>query len=574
MLKLLKNLTVYKWIVLAVVGLVFVQSMADLYLPTLMSDIIDKGVVVGDKNYILKIGGLMLLVAALGVGASIVASYYSSKAAMGFGRDVRRKVFNHVEEFSLQDFDEVGTASLITRTTNDITQVQQVVIMLLRMVVSAPIMFVGGLIMALSKDAKLSLIIVATIPVLMGAVILIMTKGIPLFKLVQTRLDRLNLVLRENLTGIRVIRAFNREKQEKVRLQKANKDLMDVSIKVNKVMAFLMPVMMLVMNLTVVAIIWFGGIRIDNGGMQIGDLMAFIQYVMQIMFALVMASMMFVMIPRAAVSAKRINEVLDKKPTILNEGAKAADQERGTLEFDNVTFTYPGAEEPVLSNISFRAKSGEITAIIGGTGAGKSTLVNLIPRFYDVTSGTIRVNGVDLKETSIDEVRSKIGYVPQKALLFTGTIAENIRFGKEDATQEEIEHAARIAQAEDFISKMENGYESEISQGGSNVSGGQKQRLSIARALVRKPDIYIFDDSFSALDYKTDASLRAALKEETKNATMLLVAQRVSTVVNADRIIVLDKGEIAGIGTHKELLEENEVYREIVKSQLSEEEIA
>ncbi|QOV12154.1 ABC transporter ATP-binding protein [Viridibacillus arvi] len=574
MLKLLKNLTVYKWIVLAVVGLVFVQSMADLYLPTLMSDIIDKGVVVGDKNYILKIGGLMLLVAALGVGASIVASYYSSKAAMGFGRDVRRKVFNHVEEFSLQDFDEVGTASLITRTTNDITQVQQVVIMLLRMVVSAPIMFVGGLIMALSKDAKLSLIIVATIPVLMGAVILIMTKGIPLFKLVQTRLDRLNLVLRENLTGIRVIRAFNREKQEKVRLQKANKDLMDVSIKVNKVMAFLMPVMMLVMNLTVVAIIWFGGIRIDNGGMQIGDLMAFIQYVMQIMFALVMASMMFVMIPRAAVSAKRINEVLDKKPTILNEGAKAVDQERGTLEFDNVSFTYPGAEEPVLSNISFRAKSGEITAIIGGTGAGKSTLVNLIPRFYDVTSGTIRVNGVDLKETSTDEVRSKIGYVPQKALLFTGTIAENIRFGKEDATQEEIEHAARIAQAEDFISKMENGYESEISQGGSNVSGGQKQRLSIARALVRKPDIYIFDDSFSALDYKTDASLRAALKEETKNATMLLVAQRVSTVVNADRIIVLDKGEIAGIGTHKELLEENEVYREIVKSQLSEEEIA
>ncbi|MGF9976938.1 ABC transporter ATP-binding protein [Viridibacillus arvi] len=574
MLKLLKNLTVYKWIVLAVVGLVFVQSMADLYLPTLMSDIIDKGVVVGDKNYILKIGGLMLLVAAFGVCASIVASYYSSKAAMGFGRDVRRKVFNHVEGFSLQDFDEVGTASLITRTTNDITQVQQVVIMLLRMVVSAPIMFVGGLIMALSKDAKLSLIIVATIPVLMGAVILIMTKGIPLFKLVQTRLDRLNLVLRENLTGIRVIRAFNREKQEKVRLQKANKDLMDVSIKVNKVMAFLMPVMMLVMNLTVVGIIWFGGIRIDNGGMQIGDLMAFIQYVMQIMFALVMASMMFVMIPRAAVSAKRINEVLDKKPTILNEGAKAVDQERGTLEFDKVSFTYPGAEEPVLSNISFRAKSGEITAIIGGTGAGKSTLVNLIPRFYDVTSGTIRVNGVDLKETSIDEVRSKIGYVPQKALLFTGTIAENIRFGKEDATQEEIEHAARIAQAEYFINKMENGYESEISQGGSNVSGGQKQRLSIARALVRKPDIYIFDDSFSALDYKTDASLRAALKEETKNATMLLVAQRVSTVVDADRIIVLDKGEIAGIGTHKELLEENEVYREIVKSQLSEEEIA
>lgn len=574
MVKLLKNLTVYKWIVLAVIGLVFIQSMADLYLPTLMSDIIDKGVVVGDTKYIWKIGGIMLIVAAFGVCASIVASYYSSKAAMGFGRDIRRKVFNHVEEFSLQDFDEVGTASLITRTTNDITQVQQVVIMLLRMVVSAPIMFVGGLIMALSKDAKLSLIIVATIPVLLGAVLLIMTKGIPLFKLVQTRLDRLNLVLRENLTGIRVIRAFNREKQEKVRLQKANKDLMDVSIKVNKIMAFLMPVMMLVMNLTVVGIIWFGGIRIDNGGMQIGDLMAFIQYVMQIMFALVMASMMFVMVPRAAVSAKRINEVLEKKHTILDEGSKAVNREQGTLEFDNVSFTYPGAEEPVLSNISFRAKSGEITAIIGGTGAGKSTLVNLIPRLYDVTSGTIRVNDVDLKEASIDEVRSKIGYVPQKALLFTGTIAENIRFGKENASQEEIEHAARIAQAEDFISKMDNGYESEISQGGSNVSGGQKQRLSIARALVRKPDIYVFDDSFSALDYKTDASLRAALKEETKDATMLLVAQRVSTVVDADSIIVLDKGKIAGIGTHKELLIENDVYREIVKSQLSEEEIA
>ncbi|MBK3497088.1 ABC transporter ATP-binding protein [Viridibacillus sp. YIM B01967] len=574
MIKLLKNLSFYKWIILAVIGLVFLQSMSDLFLPTLMSDIINNGVVVGDTAYIWKIGGLMLLVATFGAAASIVASYYSSKAAMGFGRDIRRKVFKHVEQFSLQDFDEVGTASLITRTTNDITQVQQVVIMLLRMVVSAPIMFVGGLIMAISKDAKLSLIIVATIPLLMGSVFFIMFKGIPLFKTVQTRLDRLNLVLRENLTGIRVIRAFNHEKQEKVRLQKANKDLTDVSIKVNKVMALLMPAMMLVMNLTVVGIIWFGGIRIDNGGMQIGDLMAFIQYVMQIMFALVMASMMFVMVPRAAVSANRINEVLEKKPTFLDEGTKAADRERGTLEFEHVTFTYPGAEEPVLSDISFSAQSGEITAIIGGTGAGKSTLVNLIPRFYDVTSGTIRVNGIDLRDSSLEEIRSKIGFVPQKALLFSGTIAENLRFGKEDATQAEVEHAARIAQAEDFINKMKDGYNSEITQGGSNVSGGQKQRLSIARALIRKPDIYIFDDSFSALDYKTDANLRAALKDETKNATMLLVAQRVSTVVDADRIIVLDKGEIAGIGTHKELLEQNDVYREIVESQLSEEEIA
>lgn len=574
MIKLLKNLSVYKWIVLAIFGLVFLQSMADLFLPTLMADIIDKGVVIGDIPYIWKIGGLMLLVAAFGAVASVVASYYSSKAAMGLGRDIRRKVFNHVEQFSLQEFDEVGTASLITRTTNDITQVQQVVIMMLRMVISAPIMLVGGLIMAVSKDAKLSLIIVATMPFLIGSVLLILNKGVPLFQTVQTRLDRLNLVLRENLTGIRVVRAFNREKQEQGRLQKANKELTDVSIKVNKVMAFLMPVMMLVMNLTVVGVIWFGGIRIDNGGMQIGDLMAFIQYVMQIMFALVMASMMFVMVPRAAVSAKRINEVLDMKPTFLDEGTKKADVDPGTLEFENVSFSYPGAEESALSDISFTARSGEVTAIIGGTGAGKTTLINLIPRFYDVESGTIRVNGVDIRESSQEEVRSKIGFVPQKAMLFEGTIAENIRFGKQDATQAEIEDAARIAQAEEFITKMKDGYESDISQGGSNVSGGQKQRLSIARALIRKPDIYIFDDSFSALDYKTDAQLRAALKDETRKATVVIVAQRVSTVIDADRIIVLEKGHIAGIGTHKNLLENNSVYREIVESQISEEETA
>lgn len=574
MLKLLKNLSVYKWIVLAILGLVFIQSMSDLFLPTLMADIIDKGVVIGDIPYIWKIGGIMLLVAALGAIASVVASYYSSKAAMGLGRDIRRKVFDHVENFSLQDFDEIGTASLITRTTNDITQVQQVVIMMLRMVVSAPIMLVGGIIMAVSKDAKLSLIIVAAMPILIGSVLLILYKGVPLFQTVQTRLDRLNLVLRENLTGIRVIRAFNREKQEQVRLKKANKDLTDVSIKVNKMMAFLMPVMMLVMNLTVVGVIWFGGLRIDNGAMQIGDLMAFIQYVMQIMFALVMASMMFVMIPRAAVSAKRINEVLAMQPTFLDEGTKKADKEPGTLEFDSVSFSYPGAEAPALSDISFTAKSGKVTAIIGGTGAGKTTLINLIPRFYDVTSGKIRVNGVDIRESSQEEVRSKIGFVPQKALLFSGTISENIRFGKQDATQAEIEHAARIAQAEDFISRMDDGYDAVISQGGSNVSGGQKQRLSIARALIRKPDIYIFDDSFSALDYKTDANLRAALKDETGQATVLIVAQRVSTVIDADQIIVIDNGGIAGIGTHEELLEHNQVYREIVESQISEEEIA
>ncbi|MFE4144838.1 ABC transporter ATP-binding protein [Peribacillus sp. YIM B13472] len=574
MIKILKNLSVYKWIISAVIGLVFIQSMSDLFLPTLMADIIDKGVVRGDTPYIWKIGGLMLLVSALGACASIIASYYSSKASMGMGRDLRLRVFNHVEKFSLQEFDEVGTASLITRTTNDITQVQQVVIMMLRMVISAPIMLIGGVIMAVSMDAKLSLVIVVTMPLLIGSILLILYKGVPLFQTVQKRLDRLNLVLRENLTGIRVIRAFNRETQEKKRLKKANKELTDVSIKVNKIMAFMMPVMMLVMNLTVVGIIWFGGIRIDNGGMQIGDLMAFIQYVMQIMFALVMASMMFVMVPRAAVSATRINEVLDMKPSFLDEGTEKADREHGTLEFEHVTFSYPGAEEPALTDISFSASPGEITAIIGGTGSGKTTLVNLIPRFYEISSGTIRVNGVDIRKSSQDEVRSKIGFVPQKAVLFTGTIAENIRFGKQTATQDEVEHAARIAQAEDFISNMKDGYQAEIEQGGSNLSGGQKQRLSIARALIRKPDIYIFDDSFSALDFKTDANLRAALKDETKNSTVLLVAQRVSTVVDADRIIVLDEGHIVGMGTHQELLSTNDIYREIALSQLTEEEIA
>ncbi|KSU48852.1 multidrug ABC transporter ATP-binding protein [Exiguobacterium indicum] len=574
MIKLLKRLTVYKWAVLAVLVLVFAQSMSDLYLPTLMADIIDKGVVTGDTAYIWKIGAVMLGITGVGALAAVAASYYSSKASMGLGRDIRRQVFNHVERFSLQEFDQVGTASLITRTTNDITQVQQVVIMMLRMVVSAPIMFIGGLIMAVSKDAKLSLVIVAAMPVLVISILLILWKGVPLFGKVQKRLDRLNLVLRENLTGIRVIRAFNRERDEQVRLTKANADLTEVSIKVNKIMAFLMPVMMLVMNLTVVGVIWFGGIRIDNGGMQIGDLMAFIQYVMQIMFALVMASVMFVMIPRAAVSAKRINEVLEMTPTMTDEGTQTADREKGTLVFDRVTFRYPGAETPVLSDISFAARPGEVTAVIGGTGSGKSTLVNLIPRFYDVTEGSIRVNGVDSQDVPQEELRSKIGFVPQKALLFTGTIAENIRFGKEDATNEEVAHAAQIAQATDFIERMPDGYEARIEQGGSNVSGGQKQRLSIARALVRRPDLYVFDDSFSALDFKTDAALRKALREETRDATVLIVAQRVSTVIDADQIIVLDEGKVAGIGTHDELFADNAVYQEIVKSQLSEEEIA
>ena len=574
MLKILKNLKVYKWLVGMVFLLVFLQAMADLFLPTLMADIIDNGVVVGDVPYIWKIGGWMLAVSALGAAAAVSASYFSSKAAMGMGRDIRRQVFTHVEQFSLQEFDEVGTASLITRTTNDITQVQQVVLVLLRMVVSAPIMLVGGLIMAISKDARLSLVIIGAMPVLVVSILFILKKGIPLFTEVQKRLDRLNLVLRENLTGIRVIRAFTREQEEQVRLEKANRELTDVSIRVNKIMAFLMPVMMLVMNLTVVAIIWFGGIRINNGAMQIGDLMAFIQYVMLIMFALVMASMMFIMVPRAAVSANRINEVLAMRPAFQDLGTQTADRERGTLEFDHVAFSYPGAEEPVLSDITFSAKAGETTAIIGGTGSGKSTLVNLIPRFYEVSAGAIRVNGVDIRDASQDEIRSKIGFVPQKSTLFSGSVAENIRFGKQDAKTQEIEHAAKIAQADDFISAMEDGYDTYVEQGGSNLSGGQKQRLAIARALIRKPDLYIFDDSFSALDFKTDSKLRAALAKETEEATVLLIGQRVSSLMDADRIIVLEQGQIAGMGTHDELLRTNKVYREIAESQLSEEEIA
>lgn len=574
MINVLKHLRTYKWFLLLVFILIFLQAMSELYLPTLMGDIVDNGVVLGDIRYIWKMGGLMLFIAALGVGVSVAASYYSSIVSMGLGRDLRRKVFMHVQKFSLQEIDEIGTASLITRTTNDIMQIQQVVLMALRMVIMAPLMMIGGIIMAVSKDAKLSLIILVILPFLATAIFIIFRKGMPLFKAVQKKLDRLNLVMRENLTGIRVIRAFNREEDEKKRLQHANKDLTDVSIKVNKIMAFAMPVMMLLMNIAIVSIIWFGGIRIDHGSMQIGDLMAFIQYVMHIMFSLLMASIMLIMIPRASVSANRINEVLSLQPTIFDEGNEKADRQRGLLSFEHVTFTYPGAEEPVLKDIHFTAKPGEVTAIIGGTGSGKSTLVHLIPRFYNLTSGTIRINGVDIRQTSQEEIRSKIGFVPQKALLFSGTIADNIRFGKEDATLEEIKHAAKIAQAADFIEKMEDGYDTMIDQGGANLSGGQKQRISIARALVRKPDIYIFDDSFSALDYQTDAKLRQALKEETKQATVIIVAQRVSSIVDADQIIVLDHGRIAGIGTHDQLLADNEVYREIVTSQLGEGEIA
>lgn len=574
MLKLVKFLKPYAGFVATVLILLFFQSMAELYLPTLMSDIVDKGIYNGDTNYILKIGGFMLLVAGGSALCTILASFISSKTASAFGRDIRRSIFTKAESFSLHEFDKVGTSSMITRTTNDITQVQQVMIMMMRFMISAPIMAIGGFLMALSKDRKLTLVFAVSIPVLISIIFVLAKKAIPLFKVMQVKIDKINQVLRENLTGIRVIRAFNRIDDEKQRFNEASLDLTKTAIRVNKMMAFVMPVMMLVMNFTSIAIIWFGGKRIDLGEMQVGDMMAFIQYAMQIMFSFLMLAMMFVMIPRAEASAVRINEVLDMEPEIVDpKNPNKADKSRGYVEFKNVTFSYPGAEKPAIENISFSAKPGETTAIIGGTGSGKSTLISLIPRFYDIQSGSILVDGVDVREMSQENLRSKIGFVPQKAVLFTGTIAENIRYGKEDATDEEVKHAAEVSQSDDFISKMKEGYDSLIAQGGNNVSGGQKQRLSIARALVRKPEIYIFDDSFSALDFKTDAKLRKALKNETKDSTVIIVAQRVSTVMDADRIIVLDEGKIAGIGTHKELLQSNEIYREIVASQLSEEEL-
>ncbi|WP_284037777.1 ABC transporter ATP-binding protein [Neobacillus sp. 114] len=575
MLKLAKFLKPFQFPVMLVLVLVLLQSLSELYLPTLMADIVDKGVVTGDTHYIWKIGGFMLIVAAGGMICSVSASFFSAKAASGFGKLLRTKIFSHVGDFSLQEFDQFGTASLITRTTNDITQIQQVLIMMLRMMVMAPMMCIGGIIMALSKDAKLSLVLAVAIPILIIIILIVQRNAIPLFKAMQVKLDNLNRVLRENLTGIRVIRSFNRIEHEKKRFDEANWDLTQTAIKVNKLMAVMMPTMMIILNLTTVAIIWFGGIRISNGHMEVGDMMAFIQYAMQIMFSFLMLSMMFVMIPRASVSAGRIIEVLDITADIKNPTTpRPPVSSNGEVEFQNVSFSYPGAEMPAISNISFKMRQGEITAIIGGTGSGKSTLINLIPRFFDAGSGKVLVDGIDVREMTQELLRKKIGFVPQQAVLFTGTISENILYGKEEASDEEVRHAAEIAQAAEFINEMPEGYNTLIAQGGTNVSGGQKQRLSIARALVRRPEIYIFDDSFSALDFKTDAKLRAALKEETQQSTVLIVAQRVSTIIDADQIIVLDNGEIAGIGKHKELMETSKVYREIVMSQLSEEEIA
>lgn len=574
MSKLLVYLRPYRGPVALVLALVFLQSLSELYLPTLMADIVNIGIQYGDTGYILKTGAGMLLVAAFGALCTVVASYYSAKAAAGFGRDLRGSLFARVSGFSQQEFDRLGTASLITRTTNDITQVQQVLIMIMRMMIVAPMMAVGGIIMALSKDAALAMVIIGIMPILGLAIFLIARQGVPLFKAIQLKLDRLNLVQREGLTGIRVIRAFNRVRHERTRFDAANRDLTDTSLKVNRIMALMMPTMMLILNFSSVAIVWFGGLRIDRGHMQVGDLMAFIQYAMMILFSLIMLSFIFVMLPRASASAARIREVMELSGSVRDEAKPVPAGRGGTVEFRDVTFRYPGAEQPALQHISFRAAPGEVTAIIGGTGSGKSTLISLIPRFYDVESGQVLVDGVDVRQMDQESLRRKIGFVPQKAVLFSGTVADNIRYGKEDAGDEEVRRAAETAQALDFIAEMEGGFDARISQGGANVSGGQKQRLSIARALVRRPEIYVFDDSFSALDYKTDAELRRALRPETKTAAVIIVAQRISTIMDADQIIVLDDGRVAGIGTHRQLLQDNPVYREIAASQLSEEEIA
>jgi ATP-binding cassette, subfamily B, multidrug efflux pump len=574
MIKLLRYFKPYTLFLALIVLLAIGQTAANLYLPNLMSDIINKGVAAFNTNFIWQTGGRMVLVAIGGAIFTLIQVYFASLTASGVCKKLREDVFSRVQLFSLHEFDQLSTASLITRTTNDTNQIQQVMVMILSMIIIAPITLVVGTILALDQDVALAWILVAIMPILMGIILVLLVKAIPLFTSMQGKIDKLNLILDENLTGVRVIRAFNRILKEEKRFDIANLDVTDVAIRVNQLVSTMMPVMMLLINLSSIAIIWFGSHRVAGDHLEIGAMFAFLQYAMQILFSLLMVALLFIMLPRAEASAKRINEVLDIKPEINDpEKSTPATKLKGQVEFKDVDFSYPGAENPALSHITFVAAPGKITAIIGGTGSGKSTLVNLIPRFYDVQEGQVLVDGVNVREMSQASLRAKIGFVPQKAKLFTGTIKENMYFGKEGATNAEIEHAATVAQASEFISKMADKYDSRIAEGGTNLSGGQMQRLSIARALVRKPEIYIFDDTFSALDFKTDAKLRAALKKETAEATVIIVAQRVSTVIGADQIIVLDDGKMAGVGLHRDLMKSCDVYRDIVSSQLSASEI-
>ena len=576
MIALLRTyLAPYRGTLMVVVALLVVQALATLYLPALNGDIINNGVAKGDTSYIISTGMLMLGISFLVVIASIIAVFFSSKTGMSFGRDVRSAIFRKVESFSQAELNRFGTPSLITRNTNDVQQVQMVVLLGLNMMIIAPILAVGGIILALRQDVPLSGVLVVILPLMALIVGLLMSRALPLFQAMQVKVDRVNQVTREALAGIRVIRAFVRTDHEQERFDVANRDLTDTALRVNRLFAVMIPSVMLIFNLSSVAILWFGSIRVDSGEMPIGNLIAFLQYVMQILFAVMMAVFMFVMVPRGVVSSARIQEVLKTTPTIDDPAVAAAvPAPSGAIEFREVEFRYPGAQDPVLHEITLRIQPGRTTAIVGSTGSGKSTLINLIPRFYDVTEGSLSIDGVDVREMDREDLWARIGLVPQKAFLFSGMIASNLRFGKADATDEELWTALRIAQAESFVRELPDGLEAVVSQSGANFSGGQRQRLAIARALVKRPSIYVFDDSFSALDLRTDANLRAALSREIRDATIVIVAQRVGTIMTADQIVVLDGGTIVGVGTHDELLATCETYREIVDSQLGAEEAA
>ncbi|MFJ2783106.1 MULTISPECIES: ABC transporter ATP-binding protein [unclassified Streptomyces] len=553
----------------------FLQTCASLYLPTLNADIIDNGVVSGDSGYILRFGALMIGVSVVQVVCNIGAVYYGARTASALGRDVRGAVFDRVQSFSARELGHFGAPSLITRTTNDVQQIQMLVLMAFTLMVSAPIMCVGGVVMALGQDVPLSGVLLAVVPVLGISVSLIVRRMRPLFRTMQTRLDTVNRVLREQITGNRVIRAFVKDGYEADRFRGANAELTDVSMATGRLMALMFPTVMTVVNISSVAVVWFGAHRIDSGGMQIGALTAFLAYLMQIVMAVMMATFMFMMVPRAEVCAERVQEVLSTESSVVPpaEPVTALDR-RGHLEVRGADFRYPGAEESVLKDVELVARPGETTAIIGSTGSGKSTLLGLVPRLFDATGGQVLVDGVDVRTLDPGLMARTVGLVPQKPYLFSGTVATNLRYGKPDATDEELWHALGVAQAADFVRKLEHGLDAPIAQGGTNVSGGQRQRLAIARTLVQRPEIYLFDDSFSALDYETDALLRAALSAETADSTVVIVAQRVSTIRDADRIVVLDEGRVVGTGRHRELMADNETYREIVLSQLTEAEAA
>ncbi|MGW0943482.1 ABC transporter ATP-binding protein [Streptomyces sp. NPDC002623] len=565
----------YKKPIALLVLLQFLQTCATLYLPTLNAHIIDKGVVEGDTGYILSFGGVMIAVSLAQVVCNIGAVYYGARTASALGRDVRAGVFDRVQSFSAREVGHFGAPSLITRTTNDVQQIQMLALMTFTLMVSAPIMCVGGIVLALGLDVPLSGVLVAVVPTLGICVTLIVRRLRPLFRSMQVRLDTVNRVLREQITGNRVIRAFVRDAYEEQRFRKANADLTDISLKSGNLLALMFPVVMTTVNLSSIAVVWFGAHRIDSGGMQIGDLTAFLAYLMQIVMSVMMATFMFMMVPRAEVCAERIQEVLDTSSSVVPPTAAVTELRRhGHLEIRGAGFRYPGAEEPVLKAVELVARPGETTAVIGSTGSGKSTLLGLVPRLFDATEGEVLVDGVAVGDVDPVLLAKTVGLVPQRPYLFAGTVATNLRYGNPDATDEELWHALEVAQARDFVSKLENGLDSPIAQGGTNVSGGQRQRLAIARTLVQRPEIYLFDDSFSALDYATDAALRAALGRETAEATVVIVAQRVATIRDADRIIVLDEGRVVGAGTHRELMADNETYREIVLSQLTEAEAA